>query len=68
MKAFVTSTLALALTVWMCVCAIAQELVWRCGSVATPEEVACFFTYLASDHASFFTGAILSMDGGFIAH
>jgi NAD(P)-dependent dehydrogenase (short-subunit alcohol dehydrogenase family) len=38
------------------------------GRVATPEEVACFFTYLASDHASFFTGAILSMDGGFIAH
>lgn len=38
------------------------------GRVATPEEVACFFTYLASDLASFFTGAILSMDGGFIAH
>jgi NAD(P)-dependent dehydrogenase (short-subunit alcohol dehydrogenase family) len=38
------------------------------GRIASPEEVACFFTYLASDQASFFTGAILSMDGGFIAH
>lgn len=38
------------------------------GRVATAAEVAGFFTYLASDHASFFTGAILSMDGGYIAH
>jgi NAD(P)-dependent dehydrogenase (short-subunit alcohol dehydrogenase family) len=38
------------------------------GRIATAEEVAKFFTYLASDDASFFTGAILSMDGGFIAH
>ena len=38
------------------------------GRVASAEEVACFFTYLASDLASFFTGSILSMDGGFIAH
>jgi NAD(P)-dependent dehydrogenase (short-subunit alcohol dehydrogenase family) len=38
------------------------------GRVATAAEVACFFTYLASDLASFFTGAILSMDGGYIAH
>ncbi len=38
------------------------------GRVATATEVACFFTYLASDLASFFTGAILSMDGGFVAH
>jgi dihydroanticapsin dehydrogenase len=37
------------------------------GRIASPEEVACFFTYLASDLATFFTGAILSMDGGFIA-
>jgi NAD(P)-dependent dehydrogenase (short-subunit alcohol dehydrogenase family) len=36
--------------------------------VATTEEVACFYTYLASDLAGFFTGAILSMDGGFTAH
>ena len=38
------------------------------GRIATPQEVACFFTYLASDYGSFFTGSILSMDGGFIAH
>jgi NAD(P)-dependent dehydrogenase (short-subunit alcohol dehydrogenase family) len=38
------------------------------GRVATAAEVACFFTYLASDLASFFTGAILSMDGGYTAH
>jgi NAD(P)-dependent dehydrogenase (short-subunit alcohol dehydrogenase family) len=38
------------------------------GRVANAAEVACFFTYLASDLASFFTGAILSMDGGYIAH
>jgi NAD(P)-dependent dehydrogenase (short-subunit alcohol dehydrogenase family) len=38
------------------------------GRVATAAEVACFFTYLASDLASFFTGSILSMDGGYIAH
>jgi NAD(P)-dependent dehydrogenase (short-subunit alcohol dehydrogenase family) len=38
------------------------------GRIATAGEVTCFFTYLASDLASFFTGSILSMDGGFIAH
>ena len=38
------------------------------GRIASADEVACFFTYLASDLASFFSGAILSMDGGFIAH
>lgn len=37
------------------------------GRIASPEEVAGFFTYLASDWASFFTGAILMMDGGFTA-
>jgi NAD(P)-dependent dehydrogenase (short-subunit alcohol dehydrogenase family) len=37
------------------------------GRVATPEEVAKFFVYLASDDASFFTGSIISMDGGFTA-
>ena len=37
------------------------------GRVATPEEVASFFTYMASDLASFFTGSILMMDGGFTA-
>lgn len=38
------------------------------GRIASADEVACFFTYLASDLATFFTGAILSLDGGFIAH
>jgi NAD(P)-dependent dehydrogenase (short-subunit alcohol dehydrogenase family) len=37
------------------------------GRIAKPEEVAGFFTYLASDWASFFTGAVLMMDGGYTA-
>lgn len=37
------------------------------GRIASPEEVASFFTYLASDLASFFTGSILMMDGGYSA-
>ncbi len=37
------------------------------GRIASPEEVAAFFTYLASDLAGFFTGSILMMDGGFTA-
>ena len=37
------------------------------GRIASPDEVAAFFTYMASDLASFFTGAILMMDGGFTA-
>ncbi|HET6247083.1 MAG TPA: SDR family oxidoreductase [Tepidisphaeraceae bacterium] len=37
------------------------------GRIASPQEVAAFFTYMASDLASFFTGAILMMDGGFTA-
>src|SRR5579862_230854 len=37
------------------------------GRIATPDEIASFFTYLASDHASFFTGAILMLDGGYSA-
>jgi dihydroanticapsin dehydrogenase len=37
------------------------------GRVATPEEVAAFFTYMASDLASFFTGATIMMDGGYTA-
>jgi dihydroanticapsin dehydrogenase len=37
------------------------------GRIASPEEVASFFTYMASDLASFFTGSILMMDGGFTA-
>ena len=37
------------------------------GRVATVDEVAGFLTYMASDHASFFTGSIIMMDGGFTA-
>lgn len=37
------------------------------GRIAKPEEVAKFFAYMASDHASFFTGSILMMDGGYTA-
>lgn len=37
------------------------------GRIASAEEVASFYAYLATDHASFFTGAILMMDGGFTA-
>jgi len=37
------------------------------GRIASPEEVAGFFTYMASDLASFFTGAVLMMDGGYSA-
>lgn len=38
------------------------------GRVATPDEVASFFVYLASDYATFFTGSVLMMDGGYTAH
>jgi len=37
------------------------------GRIAEPEEVAGFYTYLASDLASFITGATLMFDGGFTA-
>jgi len=37
------------------------------GRIATAQEVAQFYVYLASDQASFFTGAILMMDGGYTA-
>ncbi len=37
------------------------------GRIASADEVASFYTYMASDHASFFTGSILMMDGGFTA-
>ena len=37
------------------------------GRVGTVDEVAAFFTFLASDAASFFTGAILMQDGGYTA-
>jgi NAD(P)-dependent dehydrogenase (short-subunit alcohol dehydrogenase family) len=37
------------------------------GRVATPQEVADFYVYLASDRATFFTGALVMMDGGYTA-
>ncbi len=37
------------------------------GRIAKAEEVAAFFTYMASDLASFFTGATIMMDGGYTA-
>ncbi len=37
------------------------------GRIAQPQEVAAFFAYMASDLASFFTGSVLMMDGGYTA-
>lgn len=37
------------------------------GRVAAADEVAAFYTYMASDFASFFTGSVLMLDGGFTA-
>jgi NAD(P)-dependent dehydrogenase (short-subunit alcohol dehydrogenase family) len=37
------------------------------GRIATAEEVAGFYAYMASDLATFFTGSVLMMDGGFTA-
>lgn len=37
------------------------------GRIASAEEVASFYTYMASDYATFFTGSILMLDGGFTA-
>jgi NAD(P)-dependent dehydrogenase (short-subunit alcohol dehydrogenase family) len=37
------------------------------GRIATADEAARFITFLASDSATFFTGAILSLDGGYTA-
>lgn len=37
------------------------------GRIGTPAEMAEAIAFLASDHASFITGAILSADGGYVA-
>jgi NAD(P)-dependent dehydrogenase (short-subunit alcohol dehydrogenase family) len=37
------------------------------GRIASADEVASFFVYMASDLASFFTGAVIMMDGGYTA-
>lgn len=38
------------------------------GRIASADEVARFYVFLASDYARFLTGAILMIDGGFTAH
>jgi dihydroanticapsin dehydrogenase len=37
------------------------------GRIANSDEIAAFYAYMASDLASFFTGAVLMMDGGYTA-
>jgi NAD(P)-dependent dehydrogenase (short-subunit alcohol dehydrogenase family) len=37
------------------------------GRIAGADEVASFYAYMASDQASFFTGSVLMMDGGYTA-
>jgi NAD(P)-dependent dehydrogenase (short-subunit alcohol dehydrogenase family) len=37
------------------------------GRIASPEEVSSFYAYMATEQASFFTGAIVMMDGGYTA-
>jgi NAD(P)-dependent dehydrogenase (short-subunit alcohol dehydrogenase family) len=37
------------------------------GRIGKPEEVAWGIVFLASDEASFITGAVLPIDGGFLA-
>jgi NAD(P)-dependent dehydrogenase (short-subunit alcohol dehydrogenase family) len=37
------------------------------GRIADVDEIATFYAYMASEHASFFTGSILMMDGGYTA-
>jgi len=37
------------------------------GRIGSPEEVAALFAFLAGDEASFITGAVLMIDGGFTA-
>ncbi len=37
------------------------------GRIASAEEVSSFYAYMATDQASFFTGAVIMMDGGYTA-
>jgi meso-butanediol dehydrogenase/(S,S)-butanediol dehydrogenase/diacetyl reductase len=38
------------------------------GRFGAPEEIASVAAFLASDDASFMTGAIIAVDGGLMAH
>jgi NAD(P)-dependent dehydrogenase (short-subunit alcohol dehydrogenase family) len=37
------------------------------GRIASSEEIASFYAYMATDLATFFTGAVVMMDGGYTA-
>lgn len=37
------------------------------GRIASAREVAGFYAFMASDHAAFFTGSVLMLDGGYTA-
>jgi NAD(P)-dependent dehydrogenase (short-subunit alcohol dehydrogenase family) len=37
------------------------------GRIANVNEISSFYAYMASEHATFFTGSVLMMDGGYTA-
>jgi NAD(P)-dependent dehydrogenase (short-subunit alcohol dehydrogenase family) len=38
------------------------------GRLGEPDDVAACVTFLLSDHASYITGAVLDVNGGFLIH